>query len=221
MAKTRYSTPPGEALHAWIDKPDTKFNADGLFKTKLIGDLNWSIQRGGETVYPWREWKDKVDAQAQAAFEEELKDLSVNARKKWGLYLPYTMEEDDAGNETGRIIMEFKRNAVITIRKTGETKKLSVACYNVKGAAIPVTSVYSGTTIIVGGIEFRPIKISASQKAGVRMDFSKVQILKLRERDTGFEDQSAQYGDWDNENDEGEEGSTEGKTPAFDAASDY
>lgn len=228
MAKTRFSTPPGEALHAWIDKPDTKFNADGLFKTKLILDLNESLKdrdgnevlREGQPVYPARDWKAKVDAQAQAAFDEELKDLSVGARKKWGLYLPYTEEEDDEGNPTGRIIFEFKRNAKIKIRKTGEIKELTVACYNVKGEPIKSTAVFSGTIIIVGGVEFRPIKITASQKAGVRMDFSKVQILKLRERtDNSFGDQSAQYGDWNAETDDDD---ADDKAPApFDASSDY
>lgn len=229
MATKRYKTPPGEALHAWIDKPDTKFNADGLFKTKLILDINETLKdrdgkdvlRDGQPVYPARDWKAKVDEAAQAAFDEELADLSVGARKKWSLYLPYTEEEDEEGNPTGRIIFEFKRNAKIKIRRTGEEKNLSVACYNVQGKAIPVTAVYSGTIISVGGVEFRPIKITASQKAGVRMDFSKVQILKLRERDSGFEDQSDTYGNWDSETDE-DDGEAEGsKAPAHDPASDY
>lgn len=222
MAKTRYTTPPGEALYAWIDKPDTKFNADGLFKTKLILDLNETAKdKNGEEFYPARVWKEKVDAQAQAAFDEELKDLSVGARKKWDLYLPYEEEEDDEGNPTGRIIFEFKRNAKIKIRKTGEIKDLSVACYNVKGEAIKPTAVFSGTIIMVGGVEFRPIKITASQKAGVRMDFSKVQILKLRERtDNSFGDQSAQYGDWGSETEEDEEEDSKASAP-FDSNSDY
>lgn len=201
MANKRYNSPVGEGLHLWLDKPDTKFDNDGDFKGKLIVDLNETVTVGDKTVNPGQVFKDLVDAEAQKAFDEELKDLSVKARKDWRLFVPYKEELDADENPTGRIIFEFKRNAVITIRKTQERKNLTVAFYDSANKPIPKTAVFSGATIRFGGIEFRPIKVTASQKAGVRMDFSKVQILKLAERSSGFADESDKYGrqDWNNE----------------------
>lgn len=167
---TGFETPAGLSKHTWVDRPDTKFDTDGLFKTKLVGDLS------NPKIVALRA---KIDAAAQAAFDEELKDLTPGQRKKWQVYLPYTLEEDEEGNETGRIVFEFKRNAKVTIRKTGEVKELSVAVYDSAGNAVkPAPAIYGGSTIKVMG-SFRPIKISATQKAGVRMDFFAVKVLKM------------------------------------------
>ena len=187
-APTGFETFAGLSRHSWIDRPDTKYNTDGLFKTKLVGDLaDPKVQA----------FKAKVDAAAQAAFDEELKDLSPGQRKKWSLYLPYTLEEDEEGNETGRIVFEFKRNALVTIKKTGETKALSVAVYDSKNKAVlPAPSIYGGSTIRVVG-NFRPIKIAATSKAGVRMDFFAVKVLKMSQGSGGnpFSESDDEYAD--------------------------
>lgn len=172
MNANAFETFAGLSLHTWIDRPDTKFNADGLYKTKLIGDL------ADPKVAAF---KQKVDDAAAAALEDETKDLTPGQKKKWEPYLPYTLETDDTtGEDTGRIIFEFKRNAKVTLRATGEVKELSVAVYDSKGKPVlPPPPIYSGSTIKVVG-NFRPIKIAATNKAGVRMDFFAVKVLKMQ-----------------------------------------
>lgn len=169
-ADAHFETFAGLSLHTWIDRPDTKFNADGLYKTKLIGDL------ADPKVAAF---KQKVDEAAAAALAEETKDLTPGQAKKWEPYLPYTLEVDDkTGEDTGRIIFEFKRNAKVTIRKTQEVKELSVAVYDSKGKPVlPPPAIYGGSTIKVVG-NFRPLRLYWLQRAGVRMDFSAVQVLR-------------------------------------------
>ena len=36
MAKPNFVSPKGTAAYAWLTKPDTKFNPDGVFKTSLV-----------------------------------------------------------------------------------------------------------------------------------------------------------------------------------------
>ncbi|MHB1102055.1 MAG: hypothetical protein ACYC0C_04580 [Devosia sp.] len=37
--KSSFETPAGLSQHTWVDRPDTTYNLDGLYKTKLVCDL--------------------------------------------------------------------------------------------------------------------------------------------------------------------------------------
>lgn len=168
-AKTPYRpSPTGDARYPWINKPDTKFNAAGLFKTDLIVS--------GEPAATFRA---KLDTDAQAAFEAETKDMTPGERKKFSLYVPYTVEEDDEGNPTGRIIFHFKQNATLTIE--GAEKQIRIAIFNAadEPKEIPI---WSGDKIRV---MYRPrtIKLASTKQVGIRLDFLKVQVLAKASRD--------------------------------------
>lgn len=171
MAKFQV-TPIGEFLHPWLNSPDTKYNEDGLFHTDLI--------LGGQEA---QDLKAIIDAAAQAAYDELTDDLKPADKKKWGLYVPYEIDEDDEGNETGYIRFSFKQNAKITNRKTGETKDVKIAIHDSKDQETKV-AVYSGSE---GRIMFsmRPIKMTSAKEAGIRLDFAKVQVTKLKQGSGG------------------------------------
>jgi len=164
----RFETCVGLARHAFIIEPDTKFNPDGLFKIKLTVDLSEPAAQA---------FKTKVDAAALEAFKDEVPEY---AREAWTHYLPYQWELDsNTGKASGRAIFEFKRNAKIKIPRTGEIMNLNVAVFDSKNRqAWPAPPIPDGSLVRLWA-EFRPIKISASRKAGVRMDFSCVKVLRM------------------------------------------
>jgi len=160
--------PEGTARYPWVNKADTKFNDDGIFKTDVIV--------AGEAA---KKEVERLDALAAAALEEETEGLSPAERKKWSVYVPYTVEEDEDGNPTGRVIFHYKQNAIIRVE--GVAKPIKIAIFNAadEPKEIPV---WSGDTIRVMA-KTRNIKLASQKKAGVRLDFLKVQVLKKADRD--------------------------------------
>lgn len=160
-------SPIGEFKHPWINKPDTKYNDDGLFTVDLILE--------GQ---PAEALKAKIEGAAQAHLNEYTGEMKPGEAKKWSLYVPYEDEEDDNGEPTGRTIFTFKQNAKIRL-KDGTTKTVKI---EIRDAADKVIdkAVFSGSE---GRILFsmRGIEMSSAKEAGVRLDFAKVQVTKLQQ----------------------------------------
>lgn len=166
-------SPIGIAGYPWLNKADTKYNAEGVFKTDL-----WV--EGPEA----QAYKEYLDREAEKAFEEETADMAPAERKKWRIYVPYEVEEDDQGNPTGRIKFSFKQNATINVE--GVPKKIAIAIFDAADKEVH-TPIFGGSTIRVMARP-RNTKIAASKQAGVKLDFLKVQIIKVAERkaESGF-----------------------------------
>lgn len=168
QAPERFETCAGLAMRTFTITPDTKYNTDGLFKISMVVDpLEPEAQA----------FKAKIDVAAAEALNAEVPEKQ---RRGWEPYLPYEPELNAAtGEETGRIIFEFKRNAKIKLRRAGEIKDLTVAVFDSRNRqAWPAPPITDGSLVRVMA-EFRPIKIATSRKAGVRIDFSCVKVLKL------------------------------------------
>jgi hypothetical protein len=169
MTKVPYKpSPVGVAIHPWVNKPDTKFNADGVYQTGLAVE--------GEDAVKFRE---ELDAAAKAAFEEETANMTPVERKKWSVFVPYSVEEDEDGKPTGRTIFRFRQNAILRL-PDGETKRIRIGIYDSADRATEA-EVWTGARIRV---RYRPrnVKIASTKKAGVRLDFLKVQIVQLADR---------------------------------------
>jgi hypothetical protein len=166
MAKYHIS-PVGPFIHPWLNKPDTKFNADGLFHTdqRLSGD-------------PAEKLADKIEAASLAALQEHVQEMKPGEAKKWKLYVPFERVEDDEGNPTGDIIFSYKQNAKIPSKKEPSGyKDVKIELRDSKDNVIDV-AVWNGSE---GRVMFsmRPIVMVSSKEVGVRLDFAKVQITKL------------------------------------------
>lgn len=179
MAKKYQDSPFGEADYPHLNKPDGKFNPENpLWKTGLILE-------GAEA----QEFKEKVDAEAQTAFDEYMTNgegskLTAGERKKWGVYKPYSVVEDEDGNETDKINFEFKQNSVI---RTAEGKKeIKIARYDASGKKeLPETKIIRGGSIIRVRFGFRTIVMKSQKLVGVRHDFSMVQVRKFAQGQSG------------------------------------
>jgi hypothetical protein len=161
-------TPAGEGRYCWINKPDTKFNEQGVYKTEL-----------GLTGEIAQQFKAEIDAVCEAAFEEETREVLAKDKKKWGIYRPYQEEEDAAGNKTGKIWFSFRQNAVIMVE--GEPKEIKIGIYDAEDKKVTVP-VFSGSTLRVM-YKPRNVKVASQKLAGARLDFLKVQVVKLADRD--------------------------------------
>lgn len=170
--KVYRQSPIGIARYCWVNKPDVKFNADGVYKTDLVLE--------GEEAEAFRA---ELEAASQEAFEEITGEMPAGVRKKWSVYFPFVVEEDeDNGNPTGRIIFRFKQNAKIRL-KDGEVKHVKIGLRDSRNKVI-TTNVFGGSTIRVL-FATRPIKLETAKQAGVKLDFSMVQLIKASESSGG------------------------------------
>ena len=206
MAKTYYDSPFGIARYPWVNKPDVKFNDDGLYKIGLILE--------GADAEKLRE---RVDREVEAAFNEKTADLTPGERKKWKTYVPYEVEEDDQGNPTGRVIFDFKQNAKIRL-KSGEVKEVKIGLYDSTDKEMH-KPVFGGSEVRVR-YSFRAIAVAGTKQAGVRLDFSMVQVRKLSSG-TGGRGFGSTVEDGYVEEDEGEAPSGFGTQAPATASSDY
>jgi hypothetical protein len=162
-------SPIGIARHAWCNKPDTKFQAKGLYHTGLVLDL---ADPKAQT------FKAEIDAEVERAWAEEveLAKLKPADAKKWGKYYPYEVENDaDTGEATGKIIFKFKQNAVIPLKDGGE-KNFVLGIRDIHNKETDA-KVFGGATIRVL-YKPRNVKLATAKQFGVRLDFCMVQLIK-------------------------------------------
>ncbi|CAE7866145.1 unnamed protein product, partial [Symbiodinium necroappetens] len=172
MATTFHISPIGEFQYPWVNKPDTKFNDDGLYSVDLILD-------GQDAA----KLKAKIDGAAESYLNEHTDEMKPAQAKQWELYVPYNDElDEETGEPTGRTIFHFKQNAKI-ILKDGSTKIVKIEIRDA-GDNIINKQVFGGSE---GRVLFsmRGIAVSSSKKAGVRLDFAKVQVTQLIQGSAG------------------------------------
>lgn len=165
----------GPLIHPWLTKADTKYNADGLFHTELHPE-------GDEA----EAMKKRITEAAQAAFDEETSKMKPGEAKKWSLYVPFEdITDDETGEPTGATKFDFKQNAKIKDRDTGELKPVKIEIRDSQDKPVTGVVIYSGS---IGRIMYsmRKIVMTSSKQIGVRLDFSKVQIKELKTGGGGF-----------------------------------
>lgn len=194
MSKTTIS-PKGIAVYPRLNKPDTKFDANGVYKAPLKLDTD---EAEGAA------FRDSIDALAELAFETavakavdagEYKTEAVARKKVKRADLPYTVIEDEDGEDTSFIKVNFKMKARVKSRKTGEEFDLKPTIFDAhKQKLATCPAVYSGSVIRVA---FKPIFWYTKQLgAGVKLQLEAVQIIELVSGSGGDAD-SYGFGDED------------------------
>ena len=176
-------TPVGVFKFCHLNKPDTKFNADGEFNVSVVMDADEPAVKAMVAKLT------KEHAKAVEAAEEAWAEISVPNKKKLAakgikgvIPLPFYEEEYDENDQpTGNIIMRFKTKAQFKDRNTGKMTQKVVPFVDGKGQTIPTKKrplVYGGTT---GRVDFTTSSyfIAAQGTAGLSLYLNKVQIATL------------------------------------------
>lgn len=169
-----FVTDRGIAKFPWLNRPDTKFNADGDYKVSLVLE--------GEAAIKLRE---KIDAELAASVAKHSEEQKGKRDKKGAAIKvveadpPYRVEIDEASDSpTGRITFSFKVNAVGKSKKTGESWSNKPDLRDAKGNPCPQVIVRGGSTIKVA-YELNDWFRATDAAAGVSLRLRGAKIIKL------------------------------------------
>lgn len=165
----QHISPKGVFMYPKLTTPDTKYKAEGEFSVKLL--------------VPASEAQSLMDLTDVAA-AESLAEAKENAgtpvkSKKWETkYLPYEIEEDDDGNETGNVLFKFSSKASGVTKDGKPWKRKGVSLVDASGKPMRSVDVWGGT---VGYIAFKFIKYAPTPQVGasVKFQLDAAQIVKL------------------------------------------
>jgi hypothetical protein len=163
-------SPKGTARYPYLNKPDTKFDADGVFKTDLVLSAD-----DAETV-------DEVIQETLAEAAEMAKRQAAAAKKKGKKQtpkesdLPRAEVLDDDGEETGEVAFRFKSKASGVSQKTGKRWSRTMPLFDAKGRPSKA-NIYGGSVIKVA---FTAVPwVNPKCEYGVKLQMEGVQIIEL------------------------------------------
>jgi hypothetical protein len=178
----------GTALWCKIVEPDFKFSEVGEFSTKLI-------------ISPEEKERleDILDPMLVAHFNEVCNSAKnpASAKKAITMNSPIKEELDENGDETGNYVMNFKKKAVITAKKSGKEYKQTVPAFIGKGTPLPATKqVGNGSDIVVAfevakksDMDTPGYFMASTKQVGLSLQLVAVLVRKLKEF-TGVSDAS-------------------------------
>lgn len=181
MAATRKKkvlvvTPTGLAVWPHLHSPDTKFDKDGVYRVQLAYDAE---SKEATTLVK------QIDAWVEKAIAEENKALVEGGKKAKAVSsfkradLPYKMELNDEGEETGRMLFNFKLKAKGKTRE-GEVFERRVALYLSSGAPLPKDKKIGGGSKVQVSYEPNPF-YTGGLGAGVSLRMEAVMVHELVE----------------------------------------
>lgn len=157
---TTYVTPVGTAQWPWLSNPDTKWHELGEYKVSLI-----LTEADAE----------KLERMITEMVDKKAEEEQAGKKKPKLAPLPFAPEEDDDGNETGRVIFKCKNKNRIN-SKTGEVWDRKPLIVDSKGHACNAE--------IGGGSQLR-LKLelypwhNAALGTGVSLQIKAVQVVEL------------------------------------------
>lgn len=179
--KTFIVTPAGRAIFPHLHAADTKFDAAGVYSTKLAQEP--SAERDSLV-------KLLTDALAESMAEAKKKAKTpADAKKVKQADLPWVEETDSEGNETGNLVFNFK------LKASGKTKEgveftQAPKLFDAKGNPLPAGTKIGGGSILKVAFEinkFYTVKVGA----GVSLRLKAVQVIELKTWEGG---NAATYG---------------------------
>jgi hypothetical protein len=168
--KLMLTTPTGRAKYPWLNKPNTKFDSNGLYCVTLVLDyetakpLMETIDQYNDQSY--RETKEKLISDGKAGLAKTLKKADS----------PYSNEVDENGDETGNVEFKFKHDAKFVSKKSGNTFEFKPDLFNSKGER-DESPIFGGSLIKVGWWP-NLYYVAAQKSCGVSLKLSGVQVIE-------------------------------------------
>ena len=161
--KIKIVTPKATCVYPWLNKPDTKFNADGEYKVTL-----------------------KVEAEDAAPLIKQLdeilktyKEASIKRDPKlsrFNVTTPYEEEIDDQGNLTGYYLFKFKQKAKI---QTHDGRSIDMKVAIVDASRTPTDAQIGGGSEVKIAATVIPYAMSTNKAFGLALRPQAVQIINL------------------------------------------
>jgi hypothetical protein len=170
--RERIISPKGIAVYPRLTTPDTKFNPEGVYQTRI----RMPVERGQDLIT-------KLDTMADEAYAKAIADnggktFKIVKGKKTEIVKnqPYVLVLDDDGNETGEVEFSFSMKAQYK-DKQGVMQKQKPTLVDARGKVIKgAINIYGGSEFKV---EFVPAPYDSNFGVGVKLYLNAVQITKL------------------------------------------
>lgn len=185
----RYVTPTGIAMYPWLNKPDTKFDPDGLYHVNLKFE-----KESPELEFLLKDLEKMLDDYYQAAC-----DNPKYAKFKSKIQKADIFEEDDEGCK----VLKFKQKAVI--KSVKGTFNAKIALFDSKGK--PSKDTVGGGSQIKVCFSAIPYFVPSTKTVGLTLRPVAVQIISLQSingssaESYGFKSEEGGYEYTPNEND--------------------
>ncbi|MCO5735948.1 hypothetical protein [Stenotrophomonas maltophilia] len=180
--------PRADAIYPKLNTPDTKFDSDGVFETKLgfvvaeaidgvIGTKNVTLAdilaRAEKLRDEFAEAKREELAAGDGKQKKKAKELAVREIGEAEL-------DDATGEETGRLIIKAKMKASGISQKTGEPWSRKPKLFDAKGKDLGKNppSIYGGSVLKVA-VQFVPYYTPKDNEVGVSIRLEAVQVIEL------------------------------------------
>jgi hypothetical protein len=190
----RLTTPRGILKYPRLTVPDTKFNEDGEYSTKLL------LEPDGKDVAKFLK---QLDTETDKAVEYMKAENKQHAKKI--VRVPaYVNEVDKEGDETGKIELNFKMPAKVMAKKgpnKGKTFNFKPALFDAFGTPVEKELRIGGGTEGRVTFEFWPYFSAKDKNVGITRRMVAVKLIKLVEWNSN-QDASA-YGFDDEEDEDG------------------
>lgn len=162
----KYNTPIVTARYPHLNKPDTRFDDEGVYKCDGIAPAD-----APETI--------ELIAYLEGIRDAKFDELDAKKQKTYSKADVYEVELDDAGDETGNVIFKTKLNAVGKNAKTNETWANSPKLFDSQGNKLPEdVSIWSGSKLIIAG-KVMAYAMGSTKSVGVSLKCDGVQVLEL------------------------------------------
>lgn len=160
----KYNTPVGVARYPHLNKPDTRFDDDGVYKCDLI--------------VPEDEAAELIEY-LEGIRDEKFQELDVKKQKQYSKAPVCEAELNDEGEETGNVIFKTKLKAVGRNDK-GEEWKNEPKLFDSFGRPVDrdEVQIWSGSKLIIAGTVM-PYAMGSTKTVGVSLKCAGVQIIEL------------------------------------------
>ena len=161
---TRINTPVGTAVFPHLHEPDTKFDAEGVYRTKF--------------ALPADEAADLIE-KLEGIRDAYVAEQDAKTRKTHSIAEVCETELDDEGDETGRVIFTFKMRARITRKSDQKVFEQAPAIFDsANNRLAEPPAIWGGSKLRINA-EVVPYTMASSKTLGVSLRLKAVQIVEL------------------------------------------
>ena len=180
----RFLLGPGEARYPYIDKPDNKFppeNPKPVYKCELILEDD---ERTRAVIDKMVRIRDAKHSETRKVLKKRIAAAKPAEQKKLQKKLDnitavdvFEPHFDDAGEETGKVIIKTKMNAEVTPRD-GKPYKQSPNIFDSVKQPLHGVAIWGGSTLKIAG-DIVPYFMESTGNVGISLRMKGVQVIKL------------------------------------------